>query len=127
MKAMFCSMCAVLAAALGICLFSMWAQYKVLDTMDHLCGQAMTHVIAEDISGAMEYTHALNTTVEKHTRFMEMVASHDQLHEALASIKEAQVALECEDLDDAYQALAALEGTIEHLRDHETLSLANIC
>lgn len=127
MKAMAWLMSIVFALTLGVCLLSMRLQFRVLDTMEKHCGEAIACVLAEDIPGAMEHTHALHTAVEKSSRFMEMVASHDQLHEALGSIKEAQVALECGDVDDAYQALAALEGTLEHLRDHETLSIANIC
>lgn len=127
MKVMAWCMSIVFLVTLGVCLISMQLQFRVLDMMEKQCGEATACVLAEDIPGAMKHVHTLHATVENSSRFMETVASHDQLHEAIASITEAQVALECEDLDDAYQALAALEGTIEHLRDHETLSIANIC
>lgn len=127
MRAALISMCAVLAAAVAVCITSMLVQFRVLDTMDGLCGDAIEHVLADDAPGAMEHVDKLHDALEGSSWFMEMVASHDQLHEALGSIVDAQVALECEDVDDAYQALARLQGTLEHLRDHETFSLANLC
>lgn len=127
MRAMFVAMCAVLILALGTCTISMRLQFRMLDALEKQCGGAISCVLDDDIAGAMEYVQHMKLTVEKSTRFMEMVASHDQLHEALGNITDAQVALECEDMDDAYQALAELEGVIDHMRAHETLSLENIC
>ena len=127
MKRTFVTMCIVLVLALGICVVSMQAQFRVLDRLDSGCGDAIKAVLNEDISAAMEHVHRMNSELEGKMWFMEFVASHDQLHEAVSSIVEAQVALECGDMDDAYQALAGLQGILEHLREHETLSMANIC
>lgn len=127
MKGTFITMCIVFTAALGICIISMRAQFRVLDKLDAGCGDAIAAVVNDDIMTAMEHVQRLNDVLESNMWFMEFVSSHDQLHEAVSGIIEAQVALECSDMDDAYQALAGLEGTLEHLREHETLSMSNIC
>ena len=127
MRATFISLCVVLALSLALGIVSMQAQFRVLDMLDTSCGSAIACVIDDDISGAMGHVDRLYDIMEESSWFMELVASHDQLHEALGSIVDARVALECEDADDAYQALARLQGTIDHLREHETISLSNLC
>ncbi|MBQ4088508.1 MAG: DUF4363 family protein [Clostridia bacterium] len=127
MRSAFVSMTAVLILAVSVCIVSMMLHFRLVNAMDELCGEAIERVIAEDISGTMDYVGKLKVKLDESTYLMEMVASHDQLHEAMTNIIEARVALECEDMDDAYQALARLQGILDHIRDHEKLTISNLC
>ena len=127
MRSTFISMVCVLAVSIAICVVSMTVQFRVLGTMDVLCGDAVASVLDDDITSASGKVAQLRRVMDETTWFMELMAFHDQLHEAHASITDAQVALECEDTDDAYQSLKRLQGTIDHLRDHEKLSISNLC
>jgi len=127
MRRMFVSMCTVLAASLGICIVAMMIQFRVLGVLDEGCKVAIEYVKQDNNAGAMSKVREIKMTLDDRGAFMELIASHDHVHEAVSAVNEARVALECEDIDDAYQALETLLGILEHMRDHETLSLANIC
>ena len=83
-------------------------------------------ICLSDTLAAKEYAESLEDIFEGRQAVLEMLASHNDLHETMNSITDAKVALECGDMDDAYQALVRLRGMIEHLRDHERFSLANL-
>ena len=127
MRSAFISMISMLILAVAVCITSMLLHFRLVNDMYKLCGMAISCVMEEDIAGAMEQVNALKDELEASTYLMEMVASHDQLHDAMSSIIEARVALECEDMDDAYQALARLQGILDHIKDHEKLTLSNLC
>ena len=126
MKAAFIAMCAVLATAVALCFLSMYIHHDVLGRMDYICEEAVNAVRADDEETALECAERLEEIFEGRQDALEMLASHNDLHETLNCITDAKVALECGDMDDAYQALVRLQGMITHLHDHERFSLANL-
>lgn len=126
MRGAFVSMCAVLAASLALCIASMLLHYSALDELEYVCGKALTHVRYEDSESALAYVGEMERSFGRSSRWLELLASHDSLHDIHTSIAEARVALECEDMDDSLQALERLRGSIDHMRQYEGLSLANL-
>lgn len=126
MKATRIALCAVLAASLALCAASMIYQFHVLDDLEQRCDRAVECVRADDTGGAARVVADLRERFRKDSKILEMLSSHDDLHEADVSIVNAAVALECEDKDDALQALCALSETLEHLRAHESFSFSNL-
>lgn len=126
MRATFISMCAVLIASLALCGVSMYAHFTAIDEMNGLCQGALECVKVDDVEGARRQVKALRESFGDTSAMLELLSDHDELHEVLNCIVDARVALECEDVDDAYQALARMQGVLEHLRDHESMSFANL-
>ena len=126
MRATFISMCAVLIASLALCGVSMYAHFTAIDEMNGLCEGALECVKADDVEGARRQVKALRKSFDDTSAMLELLSDHDELHEVLNCIVDARVALEWEDVDDAYQALARMKGVLEHLRDHESMSFANL-
>ena len=126
MRLTFISMCAVLATAVGLCILSMMMHCDALDELDGFCRKAMMAVKEEDVSQAMEYVDNMDKCFEKREMPLEFVANHDLLHEVRSSIVDARIALECKDLDDAWQALERLMGSTDHMRAHESFSMSNL-
>jgi len=126
MKAAFIAMCCVLAAALGLCFVSVYVHDSVLDDMDAVCAETIKSVRGDDKQTAVERVSELDRVFGERSGALEMLASHNDLHETRSCIMDAMVALECGDMDDAYQALVSLRGMLEHLRDHERLTLSNL-
>jgi hypothetical protein len=56
---------------------------------------------------------------------LELLASHDALHEVGAAIAQASVCLECDDHDDFLRTMADVDMALGHLRDEEALSWEN--
>ncbi len=126
MKAAFISMWVVLIISVVLCLMSMYIHADVLDRMDILCDSAIECVRSDEKESAGMYAEKLEKTFGGRKVVLEMLASHNDIHETMNCVTDAKVALECGDMDDAYQALIRLKGMISHLRDHEGLSLANL-
>lgn len=126
MRATFISMCAVLIASLALCGMSMYLHFSAIDAMNALCNDALKYVRDDDVESAKRQVKALYESFDDTSSMLEMLSDHDELHEILNCIVDARVALECEDVDDAYQALARMQGVLGHLRDYESMSLANL-
>ncbi len=126
MKATFIAMCSVLVVSLALCLFSLFYQDKTLAGLDEMRTQAISLVDADDLSGAKEKIVQLADTFKGKSKLLEMIASHNDLHDAYLHIVAAKISLELDDLDDTYQELTLLGETIEHLRQHEAFSISNL-
>ena len=57
---------------------------------------------------------------------MEMLTSHDDLHEVYADVVDARVCLEQGDRDDCFRALAQLGEALHHIGEMEAVSLSNL-
>ena len=126
MKATFIGMLVVLAVSLGLCFLSLYYQHDSLQEMDRLRMQAIEHLEARDGDAAQEKLVELANVFKKKAKIIELLASHNDLHEAYLQIVTSQISLETGDMDDAYQALALLGEVLEHLQQHEAFSLENL-
>ena len=57
---------------------------------------------------------------------LELMASHDALHEVGAAVAQAVICLECEDHDDFLRTMCDVDMALGHLRDEEALSWENL-
>lgn len=126
MRAAFAAMCAVLLSALAVCFFSMGVQGGILEELGAMCDAAVECIDGGDPDAAADAVAELDDVFSEKRGIMELLASHNDLHDAAGFITDAAVALKCGDTDDAYQALMQLKGVLEHLREHESLSLGNL-
>ena len=102
---------AVLACALAVCVFS-------LSTLNDTVGQAQQR--------AAELLARLAGLWADRAGLMEMLASHDALHDVGAAIAEARICLECRDHDDFLRTMSAVEAGLSHLKDEEAVRWANL-
>ncbi len=126
MRGTFIAMCTVLVCSLALCLFSLFFQHRSLETMDNLRMEAIELVDAKDKDGAIEKTVELANLFKEKLKIIELLASHNDLHDAYLHIVAAQVSLELGDLDDTYQELALLGETLGHLQNHEAFTIENL-
>jgi hypothetical protein len=57
---------------------------------------------------------------------VEMLASHDALHDVAAAIAEAKICLECRDHDDFLRTMSTVEMGLGHLKDEEAVRWENL-
>ena len=60
------------------------------------------------------------------TALLEMIASHDALHDVDTAVAEAQICLENEDKSEFLRAMSGARMALLHLRDEEALSWENL-
>lgn len=117
---------AVLVAALAVCAASLAALNGVVDEAERL--QSLAVLAAQE--GRTDDAKSLLVALAEHWReragLMELLASHDALHDVDAAIAEAQICLECDDHDDFLRTMSALRAGLEHLKDEEALRLSNL-
>lgn len=117
---------AVLAAACAVCVLSMHTLNRAVDRAEQLRGEAMLAEEENRISDAKGAMTALAEFWRRKSRLLEMVASHDALHEVQSAIDEAQICLECEDRDDFLRCMAIVGENLNHIRDEQSPRLSNL-
>lgn len=126
MKATFISMCTVFLLSLALCLFSLFFQDRSIETLDNMRTETIDLVQAQDKEGALEKLTELANTFKKKAKVLELLASHNDMHDAYLHIVAARISLELNDLDDTYQELTLLGETLEHLQDYEAFTFTNL-
>lgn len=126
MKATFIAMCTVLIVSLALCLFSLFYQQRTLEGLDRVRNEAISLVNVGDRAGAEEKITQLADSFENRSKILELIASHNDLHDAYLHIVGAQISLELDDINDTYKELALLGETLSHLRQHEAFTISNI-
>ena len=126
MKRTLIAMLAVLAVSLSLCAASMALLNGAVEEAQALRSQAV--LAAEERRTGEAKTLLLRLAEEWDERgpLLEMLASHDALHEVQSAIAEGQVCLECEDHDDFLRIMSNLDGALRHLSDAEALRWSNL-
>lgn len=127
MRSTFWAMTVVLILSVALCLFARNAQLELVEDLTRMNDQAREMIWNGDLAGALALSEDMMRRFDHRREVLEMVSSHDDLHGTHQQLVDAWVALKCEDKDDACQALAQLSEMLEHLRNHEQITLANLC
>lgn len=126
MRRTLIALIAVVAVAVTLCAFSQAQVRKTAEEMDLLRVRAAELVRAGDDARAMECLTDFAMRWQKSTPLLEMLTSHDDLHEVAAQLVDAQVCLENGDMDDCLRTLAQLGEALRHIEDMEALTLSNL-
>ena len=126
MRATLIAMCAVLVLALALCLFSLFYQERALEALNILRTEAIDLVDARDARAASDKITTLAAEFKDKSKILELLASHNDLHDAYLHIVAARISLDLGDLDDTYQELSLLGETLEHLQEHEAFTINNL-
>ena len=117
---------AVLVLALLVCSGSLLALNDTVDEAERLQSLAVLAANENAFSEAKEHVAALAKFWDERAALMEMLASHDALHDVDAAIAQAQICLECEDHDDFLRSMADVSAGLTHLKDEEALRWSNL-
>ena len=117
MRTTLIALIVVVLAAVGLCAFAQTHICAVVEEMDLLRVEAETRARAGDDAGAAERLTRLADRWQEERAAMEMLTSHDSLHEVYSELVDARVCLESGDYDDCYRALAQLGEALHHIRE----------
>ena len=117
---------AVLACALALCAVSLVCIDRAVDGAERLQSLAVLAAQQGDAVRAKALMVELAGFWEDRAGWMEMLPSHDALHDVGAAIAEAQICLECEDHDDFLRMMSQVDMGLSHLRDEQALRLSNL-
>ena len=116
----------VLAVALAVCAGSMLALNGTVERARRLQSLAVLAAQERRIADAKSLVLELAQYWKDRSAALELLASHDALHEVQSSIAEVQICLECEDRDDFLRTMSQTAQGLAHLRDEEALRLSNL-
>lgn len=117
---------AVLLGALAVCVASLTALNGVVDEAERLEWQASEAARAGRPDDARAQVEALAAFWAERANLMELLASHDDLHDVDAAIAEARLCLRFGDLEDFQRAMSTARAGLQHLKDEEALRLSNL-
>ena len=126
MRRMLILTLAVLACALAVC----WAAQTTLNDTVERAQQLHDQALLAENRGDSDRAGALLVQLAQLWRdrsgLLEMLASHDALHDVAAAIAEAKICLECRDHDDFLRTMSTVEMSLEHLKDEEAVRWENL-
>lgn len=115
-----------LLLAIAVCALSAHFLGDVIDEMRYLHNEAVRCVESDDTDAAREIMVRMAMLWREKEPFLEMMTSHDAIHEVKLGIIEAQICLECDDHDDFLRTIAIAGEGLEHMRSTEALSFSNL-
>ena len=117
---------AVLSCALAVCWVSRGTLNATVDEARLLHDQALLAENSGDSGRAVELLVRLAQLWRDRERLLELLASHDALHDVAAAITEARICLECRDHDDFLRTMSTVNMGLEHLMDEEAVRWENL-
>ncbi len=117
---------AVLACALAVCSLSQETLNDTVEQARQLHAQALLAENGGDGDRADALLVQLAQLWRDRTGLLEMLASHDALHDVAAAIAEAKICLECRDHDDFLRTMSTVALGLEHLKDEEAVRWGNL-
>ena len=126
MKVKLIATIVVLVLSVAICAFSMWFAFTEIDKMEYQTSLVYECMDRGDREGAREALAQMATQWEKAGPILRSLTPHEDLHSVIIQYVEATSNLETDDDDDFMRSMALLSEALDHLREHETLSLPNL-
>ena len=117
---------AVLACALAVCGISQATLNDTVENARQLRAQALLAENGGDVEQAGALLVQLAQLWQDRAGLLEMMASHDALHDVAAAIDEAKICLECRDHDDFLRTMSTVEMGLTHLKDEEAVRWENL-
>ena len=117
---------AVLACALAVCWISRGTLNATVEQARLLHDQALLAENGGDVDRAGELLVQLAQLWRDRASLLEMLASHDALHDVAAAIAEAKICLKCRDHDDFLRTMSTVSMGLEHLMDEEAVRWENL-
>ena len=116
----------VLILALSVCTFTSVFMDNVVDQVRYLNNEAVRYVESGETDKAKEIMVEMATLWREKESILEVITSHDAIHEVKLGIIEAQICLECDDHDDFLRTISIAGEGLEHMLSTEILSLSNL-
>ena len=116
----------VLTISLSICAVSLLIMAGIVDQARTLRSEAILAVQKGNSVRAQEILVELAELWREKSDLLEILTSHDALHEVKTGIIEAQICLECDDHDDFLRTLSTVGEGLEHIFDVEAIRLSNL-
>ena len=126
MKRTLIATLAVLACALLVCAGSLAALNGTVDTARRLREEAVQAAGAGDLDRARAQMAALAEYWAGRAGLMELLASHDDLHDVDAAIADARICIARGDAGEFLRAMSTVDMGLLHLRDEEAVRWANL-
>ena len=116
----------VLILALSVCTFTSAFMSDIVEQVRYLHNEAVRCVESGDTGRAKEIMVEMATLWREKESVLEVITSHDAVHEVKLGIIEAQICLECDDHDDFLRTISIAGEGLEHMLSTEILSLSNL-
>ena len=112
--------------ALIVCIYALVFVSNAIGEIERLRLEALELVEYGRYAPAREKLIQLAARWQRHTPVLEMISSHDDVHEVSASILDAEVCMEAMDVNDLLRVLEQLRAALEHIYSIQQVNLRNL-
>lgn len=116
----------ILCLSVGICLFSLIYVSRTVAEMKGMCDEATGLARNGQTEAAEKVMGSLDELWDQHKNWLEVLISHEDVHNVKEQLVEARKCLENEWLDQYETSVGLLVEALNHIHDHEALTLSNI-
>ena len=117
---------AVFVACIAVCSWALITLNGILDEAHEYTVEVFTQMERGNVTAAREGLVALATLWDENMTLLEVLCSHDDLHEVKERIIQAEICVSYTDMEDFYSSIALIGEAIEHIREGEALRLTNL-
>lgn len=117
----------VFVLSMALCTLSAVNVHRVTHEMRHLRSGAILHMEKGEIQAVEETLAELANYLAENSGWLEIVCSHDDIHEIKGAIIDAQASVEFGIEDDFYQAIYRFGEGLDHIASIEEFRLSNFC
>jgi hypothetical protein len=126
MRAKLIGVIAVAVVAVSFCLVCLFVVSHAVGQMEELSMEAQDLVEQGQIDEAVAKMTQLAVEWERHKQFLEIMISHDEMHEVVERYTEAEINLKRNRLDEYFQSMALLQEMLDHIREQEKVRWGNV-
>ena len=116
----------VFVVSAAICFGCTYCIHTAVSQTEFLANTALMRFDEGDMPGALEMLSRMAERWNRQLPLMQMIASHDDLHDISLQYQEAATNLKSGDSDEFQRSMSLLQEALKHLRDQESLSFANL-
>jgi len=117
----------LLILSMALCTLTAVNVHRVTHRMRHLRSEAILHMENGEIQAVEETLAELANNLAENSGWMEMVCSHDDIHEIKGAVIDARASVEFGIEDDFYQAIYRFGEGLDHIASIEEFSWSNLC
>ena len=114
------------ALALLVCFFSLVFISSTIGEIERMRVETLEYAADGRIPEARERLVQLAVHWARRSALLEMISSHDDMHEVASAIRDAQVCLEMMDMDDLLRVLEQLGMALEHIGSVQQVRWRNL-
>ena len=126
MRIKYIATIAVLIVSVAICFATTHVIQTAVSHTESFANESLSRFAKGNSKGALESLARLSERWNRRLPLLQMITSHDDLHDISLQTREAATNLKSGDTEEFKRSMSLLQEALDHLREQESVSLSNL-